>query len=91
MESINKENQQMKKQIYCKFFPPWSNWTWYAMEYDPIEKMFFGYVKGFYEDEYGYFSLDEMESLKGPFGARVERDCYWRATTVKDMKVLSNE
>jgi hypothetical protein len=25
-----------------KFFTPWTSWTWYASEYDPEERIFFG-------------------------------------------------
>ena len=62
--------------IIAKFFTPWSNWTWYATEYDPQKRIFFGYVRGF-ENELGYFSLDELESVKGPFGLKIERDLYF--------------
>lgn len=59
--------------VFVKFFTPWSNWTWFATEYDPEERLFFGLVKGF-ETEVGYFSLDELEGINGPFGLKVERD-----------------
>ena len=35
--------------------------------------MFFGLVKGFV-DELGYFSLDELESIRGAWGLGIERD-----------------
>ena len=38
---------------YVKFFTPWSNWTWYATEFDG-EDTFFGLVIGL-ETELGYF------------------------------------
>ncbi|MFH1726885.1 MAG: DUF2958 domain-containing protein [Pseudomonadota bacterium] len=59
--------------IICKFFTTWANWTWYATEYDPETRIFYGLVHGF-ENEWGYFSLDELEALKGPGGLGVERD-----------------
>jgi hypothetical protein len=61
--------------VYAKFFSPDSSWTWYALEFDG-EDTFFGYVDGF-EPELGYFSLSEMESVKGPLGLKIERDLYW--------------
>lgn len=67
--------------VIVKFFTPWSNWTWYATEYDPVNRMFFGLVDGF-ERELGYFSLDELESIKGPFGLKIERDIHWNMNTV---------
>ena len=54
-----------------------SGWYWFALEEDRKQDsvlgngevaegdiIFFGYVQGF-EEEYGYFSLAELESLKG--------------------------
>ena len=29
-----------------KFFTPWTSWTWYASEYDPVERLCFGVVVG---------------------------------------------
>lgn len=65
-------------QIVAKFFTPWSNWTWYAYEFDGQDE-FFGLVVGF-EKEFGYFSLSELEAIKGPFGLGVERDRNFSAT-----------
>ena len=36
--------------IVCKFFTPWSNWTWYATEYNPEDHCFFGYVEGHFPE-----------------------------------------
>lgn len=63
---------------YVKFFTPWSNWTWYATEFDG-EDEFFGLVQG-HEIELGYFSLKELESVRGPFGLRIERDRHFDPT-----------
>jgi hypothetical protein len=73
--------------IVAKFFNPCGAGTWYATEYDPKEKLFFGYVSifGDWNDEWGYFSLAELESYKDPLGIGIERDLYWEeapATTV---------
>ena len=61
---------------YVKFFTPDANWTWYASEYDPAQRLFFGLVDGF-ESELGYFSLDELENIVGPLGLKVERDLWF--------------
>lgn len=66
-----------------KFFTPWSNWTWWASEYDPEERLFFGVVQGF-EREYGYFALEELEGVHGPFGLKIERDLHWKPKPLKD-------
>ena len=71
------ETELEDKQLICKFFTPWTYWTWYAIEYDPQEKLFFGYVQGL-EHEWGYFSLNELESIQGPAGLRIERDIHFK-------------
>jgi hypothetical protein len=62
-------------QVICKFFTPDSNWTWYATEFDG-DDTFFGFVEGL-DNELGYFSLSELESVRGPLGLRIERDLYF--------------
>ena len=66
--------------IVAKFFNPNGAGTWYAASYDPQAKEFFGYVSIFGDccDEWGYFSLNELESFRGPFGLGIERDLYWK-------------
>ena len=69
--------------VYVKFFTPDSNWTWYATEFDG-EDLFFGLVEGF-EREFGYFSLRELESVRGPMGLAIERDLYWQPKKLKEI------
>jgi hypothetical protein len=71
--------------VHVKYFTPWSNWTWYGTEYDPEDRTFFGLVKGF-ETELGYFSLTELEEIRGPFGLRIERDQYFTPKTVAECR-----
>lgn len=68
-----------------KFFTPWANWTWYASEYNPEEGLFFGKVRGV-ETELGYFSLAELQAVRGPFGLRVERDRNWAPRPLSECK-----
>lgn len=70
--------------IVAKFFNPQGPGTWYATEYDPKTKTFFGYVSifGDWNDEWGYFSLQELQSFKGYFGLGIERDLYWQEKKV---------
>jgi len=65
--------------IIAKYFNPSGAGTWYATEYNPEERIFFGYVSifGDLNDEWGYFSLDELDSFKGQFGLGIERDLYF--------------
>ncbi len=48
--------------------------------YEVVDMLFFGYVSifGDHNDEWGYFKLSELESLKcPPFGMGIERDLYF--------------
>lgn len=67
---------------YAKFFTPTRNWTWYATEFDGVDT-FFGLVQG-PEEELGYFSLSEMESLRG--AVWVERDLYFTPTPISQLR-----
>ena len=71
--------------VYVKFFTPDSSWTWYATEYDPAQRLFFGLVFGL-EIELGYFSLDELKSATGPLGLHIERDIYWKSKTIAEVR-----
>ena len=57
----------------ARFFNPCGIGTWYLVEYDPETKGAFGLCH-LHEWELGYFSLDELESLKLPYGLKIERD-----------------
>lgn len=70
--------------IKVKYFL--GGWTWYATEYDPKTKTFFGLVTSplnFDQPEWGYFTLTELESVQsvsvgglGNLRMSVERDLY---------------
>lgn len=82
----NSEKHPEKEAIaVVKFFSPYSQWTWYAVEFDG-EDTFFGLVDGF-EMEYGYFSYSELEAVT-VFGGvpAVERDCGWSPQPVKEIE-----
>jgi hypothetical protein len=73
---------------HVKFFTPWSSWTWYATEFDGTDR-FFGRVDG-HVSELGYFSLTELQSVKGPMGLKIERDMHWKSRPLKNIpKVVS--
>lgn len=61
-----------------KFFTPDSSWTWYVSEFDG-DDTFFGLVDGI-ALEYGYFSLAELQSVRGHLGLPVERDRFFTPT-----------
>lgn len=72
---------------YVKLFSPDSNpWTWYITEgsQEGDDFIFFGLVDG-HEKELGYFSLKELQSVKGPLGLPIERDLYWQPKTLREI------
>lgn len=72
--------------VICKFFCPWTKWTWYAIEFDGNDT-FFGFVVGDY-NELGYFSLSELSWVEGPYGLRVERDLHFEPQPLSVIKKL---
>ena len=74
-----------EKVAQVKFFCPWNSWTWYAVEYSPEDKLFFGLVYGL-EKEFGYFSLDKLESIQGPVGLKIERDLNFKPCRIAKLE-----
>ncbi len=70
--------------VQCKFFAPWNQWTFFGIEFDGTDT-FFGLIVG-NEVEFGYFSLSEVESIRGPFGLQIERDLYFTPKSVAEVK-----
>ena len=70
----------------AKLFSPFSNWTWYITEYDPVTGTCFGLVEGF-ESEIGYFDLTELSEAT-VFGGvpAVERDLHWQPKTIGEIR-----
>jgi len=93
MKLMTKDLQMQLPQLYsqeevedpkaiAKFFTPWTNWTWYATEFDGKDT-FFGLVDG-HEKELGYFSLAELESINGPMGLKIERDLWFESKPLSE-------
>ena len=78
-EMIGSQEDIKDPLVIAKYFNPTGAGTWYATEYNPEERLFFGYVSifGDWNDEWGYFSLDELEGFKGQFGLGIERDLFF--------------
>lgn len=83
----SQEDIGLAAKAQVKFFSPYSNWTWYASEFDG-EDLFFGLVDGL-EKELGYFSLKELSELTISFVGvevpAVERDRHWEPKTLKEL------
>jgi len=78
------EELGLAAQALVKFFTPDSNWTWYVTEFNG-DDIFFGFVIGF-EPEFGYFSLSELESARGPLGLPIERDLYFEPKSFEELR-----
>jgi hypothetical protein len=77
------ENAGGKAIAYVKYFTPDSGFTWWATEFDGKDT-FFGLVDGQYK-ELGYFSLAELETVRGPHGMPIERDLHWTPTPLEQI------
>lgn len=66
-----------------KLFTPTSIFSWFIIEIskDDMDTCY-GLVEGF-ESELGYFSLKELESIKGALGLGVERDTSFTPTALE--------
>tara|TARA_B000000557_G_C20810615_1_gene459883 strand:- start:1305 stop:1598 length:294 start_codon:yes stop_codon:yes gene_type:complete len=71
-------------QAIVKWFTPDSNWTWYVAEYNPEDGMCWGLVDGF-EKEFGYFTIDEIQKLKGPLKLPIERDMWFEKCNLNSL------
>lgn len=71
--------------VVAKYFTPFSNWTWYATEYNPETGLFFGLACGG-EMELGYFSLAEFEDMNSGLLNQIERDLYFDETTMEEVR-----
>ena len=78
-EEVGRQESVKDPLVIAKFFNPTGAGTWYAIEYYPETREFFGYVSifGDFNDGFGYFSLDELENYKGQFGLGIERDLHF--------------
>jgi hypothetical protein len=75
--------------VHLKFFTPWAGWTWFITEGSPEDDdfIFFGYVIGQFK-EWGYSSLNELESIRGPGGLTIERDLHFKPKPVSEIKEI---
>ena len=75
---------------YVKLFTPDSNWTWFIIEFSKVDaKTCYGYVQGM-DNELGYFTLEELESIHGPLGLAIERDLSFTPTLFSTIKKREN-
>ena len=76
-----------EKLVHAKLFTPDSNWTWFIIEGEEQEDgdfLLFAWVCGL-EREFGYVSLRELESVRGPLGLPVERDIFFKPRLLREV------
>lgn len=74
--------------VYVKLFI--DGWTWYLTEISIDDDTAFGYVVSpFCDGELGYFSLNEIQEVKGSLGTKVERDLYFTPIPLSTIKKAS--
>jgi len=71
------QEHQSDPLVLAKIFDPVGSATFYLTEYDPKEANAFSFVTGLQEDEWGYISIKELESIERPLGMKMERDLAW--------------
>jgi hypothetical protein len=81
---------QMEKEredivIPVRLFDIWGTINWWLSEYDPQSKVAFGYVTGFYEDEWGTVSLEELEDLE-----LIEFEDFWKISATPRVELDNN-
>ena len=81
----DQDEKGLEATVIARFFCPWSDWTWYATEFEPETGTCFGLVSGF-EVELGYFNLQELGDVRGPGGLTIERDFYWQEKSLREVK-----
>jgi hypothetical protein len=89
LPALYAQENEKDPMVHAKFFTPWTGWTWYVTEgsQEGDDFIFFGYVIGF-EKEWGYFSLNELESARGPGGLTIERDLYFTPKRKSEIKEI---
>ena len=90
-EKIGSQENDKNPIVIAKFFNACGKGKWYATEYDNKEKIFFGYVSiyGDSNDEWGNFSLKELQEYIGFGGLGIERDLYCGEKRISEFNILS--
>lgn len=86
-EIIGQQSEDLNPIIIAKFFDPLGTGTWYVSEYELETNICLGCVTGLDHNEWGYFSLTELEAIERPLGMKIERDIYFTEARFKDLKI----
>ncbi len=85
-EAVGSQEAESDPIVLAHFFNPTGGGDWYATEYWKDERLFFGYVSlfGDWNDEWGDFSLDELQTYQGKMGLGIERDIHWQEKKISE-------
>lgn len=80
------------KTIFARLFALASAATWYIAEFDPEQRLAFGYADlgDPVSAEWGYISVAELESLRWLGVPRVELDLHFTPTKFGDLKEVQH-
>ena len=89
-KKVGLQDDEKDPLVIAKFFNPTGAGRWFATEYDPEEKIFFGFVSIFGDecDEWGSFSLEELKSYRGHFGLGIERDRFFQPKRASEIEII---
>lgn len=88
----SQDGKGFSAECVIKFFNPCGAGTWYITEGEKQDGdwLFFGYVTGLGEYEWGYVCLSQLEEINLPYGLKIERDVYYSGgKTVSELLKLS--
>lgn len=83
----NEDKKPEDVKVPLKLFDPCGRYTFYATEFDGEDTLFGYCVSPLGEDcdELGYASLQELRETKNSFGLGIERDKFWKPTTLAEV------
>lgn len=90
-KAIGDQSEVKDPIVVAKFFNPTGAGTWYATEWIPEEQIFFGYASIFGDacDEWGNFSLQELQEFRGTFNLGIERDIHCGEKPISEFHIPS--
>lgn len=81
----SQDGKGMSAIAWVKWFSPVGAATWFISEYDPGERIAFGWCDlGMGFPELGNVSVDELEAIALPLGLKIERDIWFTPRTLRE-------
>ena len=90
LPALYAQENEKDPMVHFKLFTPASSFTWLVLEGNSENDDFILFTKTFShlcpEGELGYASMNELKSVKGPFGLGVERDLHFKPCRLSECK-----